>query len=120
MPAFARNDELGSVFTYLYTMSKAKGGHVYIITNQHNTTLYVGVTSALPQRVLDHKNKKYPKSFTARYNLNKLVYYEFHELIMSGIERENQLKAGSRSKKEDLINGMNPEWRDLYDDIKDW
>jgi putative endonuclease len=101
-------------------MEIAKGGHVYIMTNRHNTTLYVGVSSEIPSRVLDHKNKKDPKSFTARYNLNKLVYYEFHESIEGGIEREKQLKAGSKQKKVDLINGMNPEWRDLYDDIKDW
>lgn len=101
-------------------MGRAKGGHVYIMTNRHHTTLYVGVSSALPSRVLDHKNKKDPKSFTARYNLNKLVYYEFHELIEGGIEREKQLKAGSRQRKVDLINRMNPEWRELYDDIKDW
>jgi len=101
-------------------MKRAKGGHVYIMTNRHNTILYVGVSSELPSRVLDHKNKKYPKSFTARYNLNKLVYFEFHETIVGGIAREKQLKGGSRQKKVDLINGMNPEWRDLYDDIKDW
>lgn len=62
----------------------------------------------------------YPKSFTARYNLNKLVYFEFHDWIETAIKREKQLKAGSRKKKIDLINSINPDWRDLWNDIKDW
>jgi putative endonuclease len=98
----------------------AKGGFTYIMTNKNNTTLYIGVTSEIKPRVIQHKEKHYPQSFTARYNLNKLVYFEFHELIETAIEREKQLKAGSRNKKLDLINSSNPEWLDLWEDIKDW
>jgi putative endonuclease len=98
----------------------AKGGFAYIMTNMNHTTLYVGVTSEIKPRVIQHKEKHYPQSFTARYNLNKLVYFEFHELIETAIEREKQLKAGSRKKKLDLINSSNPEWLDLWEDIKDW
>ena len=94
-----------------------KSGFVYILTNKNNTTLYVGVTSNLPERILQHRTKRYPKSFTARYGLYKLVYWESFSSIAKAIEREKQLKAGSRQKKIDLINGSNPEWVDLYDRI---
>ena len=90
-----------------------KPGYVYIMTNKNNTTLYVGVTSDLERRVKEHKRKKYPKSFTARYNLNKLVYHEAHQMIGDAIAREKQLKAGNRAKKIALIEGINPEWQDL-------
>lgn len=90
------------------------GGHVYIMTNQWGTTLYVGVTSNLARRVLEHMQKVHPHSFSARYHLNKLVYFEFHERIEWAIAREKQIKAGSRKKKLDLINTKNPEWMDLY------
>jgi putative endonuclease len=94
-----------------------KGGYTYIITNQHHTVLYVGVTNNLKRRVTEHKEKLNSKSFTARYNIDKLVYYEaFHE-IGEAIFREKQLKAGSRQKKIDLINSMNSEWLDLYDSL---
>ncbi|UXP31951.1 GIY-YIG nuclease family protein [Reichenbachiella agarivorans] len=97
-----------------------KGGCVYITANKNNTTLYVGVTSDLAGRIHDHKNHKYPKSFTARYNVTKLVYYEGYHSIVEAIAREKQLKAGSRLKKESLINDMNPEWRDLYEEVLKW
>ena len=97
-----------------------RGGAIYIITNRHNTTLYIGVTSDLYSRIVEHKEKHYPKSFSAKYNLNKLVYFELFDSIEEAIDREKQLKAGSRKKKEDLINGINPGWRDLFEDIKDW
>uniref|UniRef100_UPI00404AE791 GIY-YIG nuclease family protein n=1 Tax=Gelidibacter sp. TaxID=2018083 RepID=UPI00404AE791 len=92
-------------------------GFVYILTNKNNTTLYVGVTSDIVYRIKQHKEKQYPKSFTARYNLDKLVYYEVFQMIGDAIGREKQLKAGSRAKKIALIQGMNPEWKDLYEDI---
>lgn len=91
-----------------------KPGFTYILTNYTNTTLYVGVTSELPERIKQHKQKFYPKCFTARYNLNKLVYYEQHQMIGDAIGREKQLKAGSRKKKIELIEAMNPDWKDLY------
>ncbi|MEQ8629523.1 GIY-YIG nuclease family protein [Ekhidna sp.] len=97
-----------------------KGGCVYILTNKSNTTLYVGVTSDLHPRIIEHREKKYPRSFTARYNISKLVYYEAHPTIIEAIDREKQLKGGSGKKKEDLINSINPKWRDLFDDISRW
>jgi len=96
-----------------------KPGFVYIMTNKNNTTLYVGVTSNLKQRIIQHKEKHYPKSFTARYNLDKLVYYEAFQMIGDAIAREKQLKAGSRAKKIVLIETMNPKWLDLTKQITD-
>ncbi len=88
-------------------------GYVYIMTNEHNTVLYTGVTSDLKERTDQHKKKKHTKSFTARYNICKLVYFEVYELITEAIAREKQIKAGSRIKKIEMINKFNPEWRDL-------
>lgn len=85
------------------------------MTNKNNTTLYVGVTSNLRNRVYEHKQKLHPRSFTARYNLSKLVYYEGYQSIEEAIFREKQLKAGSRKKKLDLIKQFNPQWSDLYE-----
>lgn len=96
-----------------------KPGFIYIITNKNNTVLYIGVTSNLPQRIEEHKQKRYENSFSARYNLNKLVYYEQFQMIGDAIGREKQLKAGNRATKEKLINSINPNWNDLYDDIID-
>ena len=94
-----------------------KPGFIYILTNKNNTTLYVGVTSDLLLRIAQHRTKKYPISFTARYGLHKLVYWEAFTSIVEAIAREKQLKAGSRQKKTDLINAFNPEWLDLYDSL---
>ncbi|WP_396167516.1 GIY-YIG nuclease family protein [Flavobacterium sp.] len=96
-----------------------KTGFVYIVTNKYNNTYYVGVTSNLPKRILEHKEKRYENSFSARYNLNKLVYYEQFQMIGDAIAREKQLKAGSRAQKINLIQGLNPNWNDLYDEIID-
>ncbi len=92
---------------------------MYIITNKNNTVLYTGVTSELRARIDEHKTKYYPKSFTAKYSCEKLVWYEWHDYIESAIEREKQLKAGSRKRKEDLIKLSNPGWKDLWDEIQD-
>jgi len=98
-----------------------RGGAVYIITNNHHTTLYVGVTSDLPGRVTKHKCKFYPNSFSARYNVHKLVYFERFSSIVEAIDREKQIKAGSRQKKIDLINSINPRWEDLFElEVKFW
>ncbi len=96
------------------------GGCVYIMSNLRNTTLYTGVTSDLYNRVIEHKEGKYSKSFTARYNITKLVYYEVYHSIVEAIDREKQIKAVSRRNKENLINSINPSWRDLFDDIRSW
>ena len=90
---------------------------VYIMTNKGNTVLYTGVTRNLKKRVWEHKNHIDRKSFTARYNLEKLVYFEVTNEIRSAIEREKKIKAGSRRKKIDLIESTNPEWMDLYEEI---
>ncbi len=92
-----------------------KGGSIYILTNKNNTVLYTGVSSELTSRIHAHKTKQFPKSFTAKYNIDKLVYFENFHSIEEAIAREKQIKAGSRLKKEKLINSMNPEWIDLYD-----
>lgn len=94
-----------------------KPGFIYILTNKNHTTLYVGVTSHIVQRINQHKDKIFPESFSAKYNLNKLVYYEAFQEIGDAISREKQIKGGSRQKKLDLINSKNPEWKDLYDEI---
>ena len=90
------------------------------MTNENNNVLYTGVTSNLVARVSEHRDKLYSKSFTSRYNINKLIYFEVFDTIEEAIAREKQIKAGSRKKKEKLINAMNPEWRDLFDDVKDY
>jgi putative endonuclease len=94
-----------------------KPGYVYIVTNKNNTTLYVGVTSNLKQRIKQHKEKFYKKSFTARYNCDKLVYHEAHQQIGDAIAREKQLKGGNRAKKIALIESINPNWNDLFNDL---
>jgi putative endonuclease len=98
-----------------------KGGCVYIITNKIHTVLYVGVTSNLQQRIWQHINKFYPESFTAKYNCNKLVWYESFASISEAIVREKQLKAGNRAKKMELIKELNPDWKDLWEeDVRHW
>ncbi|QRM90766.1 GIY-YIG nuclease family protein [Lacinutrix sp. WUR7] len=92
-----------------------KPGYIYILANKNNTTLYVGVTAYLKIRILQHKEKHNKKSFTARYNVDKLVYHEAHQRIGDAIAREKQLKGGSRAQKIELIESMNPEWKDLFD-----
>jgi putative endonuclease len=94
----------------------SKTGYVYIMTNKNNTVLYTGVTSDLQKRVWQHR-EELVEGFTKRYNVVKLVYYERCPNMLSAIAREKQLKGGSRQKKVDLINGLNPEWRDLYEDL---
>jgi len=90
---------------------------IYIMTNPANTVLYTGVTNDLPRRVAEHKAGQFVSSFTKKYNVTKLVYFEAGEDVNGAISREKQIKAGSRKKKIGLINSMNPEWRDLSDDI---
>ncbi len=89
---------------------------VYILTNKPNGTLYTGVTSNLPGRIWQHKNKV-TKGFSAKYNLTKLVYFELFEDMYAAISREKQIKAGSRMAKLKLVENTNREWRDLYPDI---
>lgn len=86
------------------------------MTNQRNTVLYTGVTGDLPKRVYQHK-QKLVKGFSEKYNIDKLVFYEVTDSAYAAISREKQIKAGSRKKNVKLITTMNPEWKDLYDDI---
>ena len=95
-----------------------KPGFVYIVTNKNNTTLYIGVTSNLPKKILEHIEKRYENSFSSRYNLNKLVYFEQFQQIGDAIAREKQLKAGSRATKIGLIEKANPKWNDLFSEIE--
>jgi putative endonuclease len=88
---------------------------VYIMTNKYNTVLYTGVTNDLKRRVWEHKEGL--STFTSRYRVTKLVYYEEFENIHLAIAREKQIKGGSRQKKIDLVNNLNPNWNDLYEDI---
>ncbi len=97
-----------------------KGGFIYILTNKNNTTLYTGVTSDLTSRLMEHIDKKCPHSFSARYNLNKLVYYETFQSIEAAIEREKQIKAGARTKKIRLIESINSPWNDLGKEVLKW
>jgi putative endonuclease len=88
-------------------------GVVYILTNKNNSVLYTGVTSDLKERIKQHRFKKHPDSFSANYNLFKLVYFEWFDTIGEAIVNEKKIKGGSRQKKLDLINGTNPQWKDL-------
>jgi putative endonuclease len=89
---------------------------IYITANERRTVLYTGVTSALKQRVWQHK-QKLGQGFTSMTNATRLVYYETCSDVLGAIAREKQIKAGSRRRKIELIEGMNPEWRDLYEEI---
>lgn len=99
----------------------AQDSFVYIMTNAGNEVLYVGVTSDLANRCRQHINKEHEGSFTARYNINKLVFYERHESIVAAIAREKQIKGGSRKKKIELIEARNPHWNDLFElEVSKW
>jgi len=97
-------------------MAVGKQYCVYIMANANNTVLYTGVTNDLTRRVYEHKNG-IGSAFVKRYNVHKLVYYEVGDSIHSAIAREKQIKGGSRQKKIDLINSLNAEWKDLFDEI---
>jgi putative endonuclease len=89
---------------------------VYILASQRNGTLYTGVTSDLPKRIWEHKNDV-AEGFSTRYDVHLLVYFELHADMLSAIAREKQLKKWNRAWKIKLIEEMNPEWRDLWDEI---
>ena len=89
---------------------------VYILTNQQNGTLYIGVTSDLSKRIWQHKNK-FVKGFTQKYGLDRLVWYEVHETMLSAIEREKAMKFWKRNWKINAIEVVNPDWRDLYEEL---
>ena len=86
--------------------------YVYILSNKYNTVIYTGVTNNLERRLYEHKNK-INQSFTSRYNIDKLVYFEYTTDVESAIQREKQIKGMSRRKKNRLIDSINPKWNDL-------
>ena len=88
--------------------------YVYILTNTANVAVYTGVTKDLVRRVYEHKHHLDPDSFTAKYGIDKLVYFEATSDIRSAIEREKQIKSWSRARKNMLVEQSNPRWEDLY------
>ena len=86
--------------------------YVYILTNWNNKVMYVGMTNDLQKRIYQHKNKSI-EGFTKKYNVNKLVFFESTENVLSAISREKQLKGWLRKKKNKLVESVNPEWSDL-------
>jgi len=93
-----------------------RSAYTYILTNKRNTVLYTGVTSDLIKRVYEHK-QKIVEGFTKKYNVDKLVYYDMFEGIENAIIREKQIKGWVRRRKIELINSVNPDWKDLYNDL---
>ncbi|MCB9363018.1 MAG: GIY-YIG nuclease family protein [Flavobacteriales bacterium] len=87
--------------------------YVYILTNKNNTVLYTGFTDELERRINEHKRKENSKSFTAKYNCNKLIYFEEFQNINDALHREKQIKRYKRKWKENLINEKNSDWNDL-------
>lgn len=87
-----------------------------MMANWNNKVLYTGVTNNLERRIYEHKNKLI-KGFTAKYNINKLVYFEYTADVNSAIAREKQIKGWTRQKKNELIQGVNPLWKDISEDF---
>ena len=107
-----------SPITYrVFIKHMERGGTVYIMTNQQHTVLYVGVSSKIESRIVEHKEQRYAESFSAKYHVNKLVYYQCFSSIEEAITEEKRIKGGSRRSKGRLINSMNPEWKDLSDEL---
>ena len=92
------------------------GGFVYIVTNKRGGVLYTGVTSDLPKRAWQHREGVVP-GFTKRYGLKMLVYFEWHDEITLTIQREKNIKHWPRAWKIELIEGMNPEWKGLFETL---
>jgi putative endonuclease len=97
-------------------MKSSKQYYVYFMANRTNVALYIGVTSDLKRRVFEHKNKLV-KGFTAKYDIDKLVYYEIYYDPENAILREKRLKGSSRARKNKLLESFNPQCLDLYDQI---
>lgn len=87
--------------------------YVYILTNATNVSLYTGVTNNLERRLWEHRNHADSRSFTSRYNIYKLVYFEQTTDVQAAIAREKQIEAMSRAKKNKMIEKQNPEWDEL-------
>ena len=91
--------------------------YVYMLTNSHRNVMYTGVTNDLIRRVYEHKQHLDKGSFTAKYNVELLVYYETTSDVKSAIEREKQIKGWNRRRKNELVESINPKWLDLYESI---
>ena len=91
--------------------------YVYILANKSNSTIYTGVTNDLIRRVDEHRRHVIPDSFTARYNVDKLVSFEQTNDVGAAIQREKQIKSWNRARKNQLIESTNPEWRDLWEEV---
>ena len=91
--------------------------YVYILANNTRTTIYTGMTNDLIRRVYEHKQHADPNSFTAKYDVTRLVYFDSTTDVRSAIEREKQIKGWNRRRKNTLISEMNPTWKDLYDSL---
>ena len=91
--------------------------YVYILANVTNTAIYVGVTRDILRRVYEHRNKLDPNSFTAKYDIHRLVYYESTCDVQAAIEREKQIKGWNRARKNKLVESRNPQWVDLYQSL---
>ncbi len=91
--------------------------YVYIITNKKDGVLYIGETKRLKTRIYQHKTKAHPSTFSARYNLDKVVYFEEFESEKDAKAREAQMKKWNRAWKVELIENLNPNWEDLYNKI---
>ena len=91
--------------------------YVYILSNAHKNVIYTGVTNDLVRRVYEHKNHLDKSSFTSRYNVENLVYFEQTTDIDAAISREKQIKGWNRKRKNKLVESKNPDWKDLYDDL---
>ena len=91
--------------------------YVYILANITGTTIYIGVTRDLVRRVYEYRHKLDPNSFTAKYDVHKLVYFESTPDVRAAIEREKQLKGWNRKRKNKLVESKNPQWEDLYESI---
>ena len=90
------------------------------MTNKNHTVYYTGVTSDLLSRIIQHRENHFPKSFTARYNIHKLIFFEIHSSIEEAIDREKVVKKFSRKRKLELIIAQNPELKDFFEEIKNW
>ena len=91
--------------------------YVYILSNNTGTTIYTGVTNDLLRRVYEHKHEFDKKSFTAKYHIHKLVYYEATTDVYAALTREKQIKSWNRARKNKLVESLNPLWKDLYESI---
>ena len=91
--------------------------YVYILASATNVTIYTGITRDLVRRVYEHRHNLDPDSFTAKYRVHKLVYYEQTTDVKAALEREKQIKSWKRTKKNKLVESMNPTWQDLYPGI---